>query len=216
MARYVEAVQLYVHDDGEALSDHIVREQDYFERDILDYLATNYPIHTTILDVGANIGNHTVFFANRFIYNTIYAFEPVSQNYDLLRQNTSDLEGVRIRHVAVGADDRTVHVYISPSNMGACEIKSGYIAGSDYQTVQQIKLDDLFIPKVTLIKIDVEWYEPQVLLGAKSLIKEDKPLILIEDANEEYGALLPDYYNLLKAWPEHKTYLYGAPHQHGT
>lgn len=204
-----DGTTLYLHDEGEALSDAIIRDRDYFEREILDYIRENYPIHECIIDVGANIGNHTVYFATYLQYKTIVCFEPITDNFNLLKKNTEDFGSIWLRHYAVGEYDGPIRMRINRGNMGACEVNpDGEIK------VPQIQLDNTLVPSVTLIKIDVEWHEPEVLHGARQLIAEDKPLILIEDANSEYRSLLPDYYRLLKAWPEHKTYLYGVPH-HG-
>lgn len=196
---------LFLHDEGEALSDHIVREKDYFEIEILKYLEQNYREHDVILDVGANIGNHTVFFATHLEYNNIIAFEPIPENFALLQGNVREFPGVVIRREAVGDGTLDVMMQRNPDNMGACEVTPvGDVP------VHQIKLDSLLVNPVTLIKIDVEWYEPFVLLGARHLIDQDKPLILIEDSKDEYSELLPSYYSLIKAWPEHRTYLYGT------
>lgn len=196
---------LHLHGDVDQLSNRILSDEDYFEKDILLYLEKNYPEQNVILDVGANIGNHTVFFATHFRYNKIIAFEPIPENYVLLEKNTRPFYSVSIRRVAIGDGDLSIRMRIDRENMGACEVTP---EGDVH--VEQIRLDDLFVDPVTLIKIDVEWYEPFVLLGAKSLIEEDKPLILIEDTNQEYGDLLPNYYKLIQAWPEHRTYLYGV------
>lgn len=195
-----------LHDDGECLSDYIVREQNYFEPDILSFIRDRYPVHNIILDVGANIGNHSVYFARHLEYQAIIAFEPVVENYDLLRQNVREFDRVFTRNVAVGEDDRTVRIFLDPGNMGACEIRPNEMG----RGIQQIRLDDIFVSPVTLLKIDVEWYEPQVLAGAKNLIEEDRPLILIEDVKKEYRQLLPEYYKLIQGWEHHNTYLYGA------
>lgn len=196
---------LTVYDAGEALSDRIFTEEDYYEREILDYIEKHYKKHDVILDVGANIGNHTLFFATHLDYNQIWALEPIPQNFDLLQHNVENLGGVRTRRVAVGDGNLDIKMSLSPDNMGACEVTPiGDIP------VHQIRVDDLLVQPVTLLKIDVEWYEPFVLLGAKNIIESDKPLILIEDTEKEYGSLLPDDYHLIMSWPEQNTYLYGV------
>lgn len=196
---------LKLHDEGEMLSDHIAREIDYFEREILDYMSDKHPQNEIILDIGANIGNHTAYFAQYLEYGDIIAFEPVPANFNLLRENTFRYPNVYIRREAVGDIRKTVEVQINKTNMGACEVhETGDIK------VQQVRIDDLFLIKpVTLMKIDVEYYEPQVLAGAANTIKEDRPLILIEDhSGEVISPLLMSSYTIEKAWPEHKTYLY--------
>lgn len=195
----------YVHDEAEDLSEAIIRDGDYFEREILDYLSGHHPQHEIILDVGANIGNHTCYFAQYLEYYNIIAFEPVPQNYEVLRQNTLKYPNIFTRNEAVGDVRKKVKIRINERNMGACEIRE-----DGELVVQQVRIDDLLVrERVTLIKIDVEWYEPQVLLGAKNIIYEDKPLILLEDSEERYFGLMVDMgYEVEVSWPKHKTYLW--------
>lgn len=202
-----EDVQLNVHDAGEAFSDALVRDGDFYERNILDYIRDNYPIHECIIDVGANIGNHSVFFDKYLDYKSVVAFEPVPDNFNLLKENTKTSYSIWCRPEAVGETSQEVHMTINRGNMGACEINP-----NGELKVHQVRLSDIFVPQVTLIKIDAEWAEPGVIEGARELLLEDQPLILIEDVNLEYDKLLPSFYRLIKGWEEHKTYLYGAGH----
>jgi hypothetical protein len=52
-----------IYDNGEIVSDHMVQTNNFFEIQFLDYLYKNYRNQTGILDIGANIGNHSLFFA---------------------------------------------------------------------------------------------------------------------------------------------------------
>lgn len=195
---------LQIHDKGEALSDRIFKDQDYFEREILDYLEARYKAHNTIIDVGANIGNHTAFFATHLDYEAIVSYEPILENATLLSTNVKTFHNVWVRREAVGKETTDVRMHVNKGNMGACEIDpDGEIV------VHQVKLDDTFVPPVTLLKIDAEWQELQVLEGAKNLIEEDHPLILIEDSSVAYEEYLRNMsYQVEAAWPDQKTYLY--------
>lgn len=200
----LRGIPVSLHPVGEALSDAVRRDGDFFEAEILDYIRDNYRIQKTIIDVGSNIGLHTVYFAAHLEYDAIIAFEPIIDNYNLLRENIKDFSGVTLRNEAAGETTTTVKMTINRGNMGACEI-------DPYGTVsvQQTRLDDLFVGEVSLIKIDVEWAEIQVLEGARNLILEDKPLILIEDSNFSYTDYLQRLgYEIESSWPRHKTYLY--------
>lgn len=205
LVRLLDDTLLNVHDKGEALSDHIDLHRDYFEEDILNYLSDKHPVNEVIIDVGANIGNHTVYFAQYLEYSQIIAFEPVPANFKILRENTKRFPNIQLRYQAVGAERKMVRMLANAGNMGASEINpEGDI------NVMQVRIDDLLLrDKVTLMKIDVEWYEPQVLLGAANIIETDKPLILVEDSLNTYADTFASMkYTPEKAWPEHKTYLY--------
>lgn len=209
----LDDTRLFLHDSGEALSDAIARDQDYFEKEILEYMSEHHPQQDVILDIGANIGNHTAYFAQYLEYSSIIAFEPVFENYQLLKLNTS-YPNIILRNEAVGRFRGNVYIRLNTGNMGACEIEPDITKTDGTRRVSQVRVDDLLLVRpVTLIKIDVEWYEPEVLLGAKSILETDKPLLLIEDANGVYADLLPPEYELLQPWLAHKTYLYGVPNE---
>lgn len=205
----LDDTKMLIH-DNEMLSGAIDRDKDYFEKEILEYMADKYPQQDVILDIGANIGNHTVYFAQYLEYSAIISFEPVFENFKLLDLNTCGFPNVLIRNEAVGRFRGRVSLSLNRENMGACEVYVDDTKGERY--VNQVRVDDLLLNRpVTLMKIDVEWYEPEVLLGAKNILETDKPLILIEDANGVYADLLPKEYELIQAWLAHKTYLYGVP-----
>ena len=202
----LRGVDMVTH-DNEALSNHIWRERDFFEAPILDYLADNHPHHGTIIDVGANIGNHSLYFLNFLHTHGLIAFEPYSDNFDLLVRNLAGYDNVLLEQYAIG--DKQTEVLIEPNsqNFGATRVA---VDGS--VTAQQVSLDGFLngfgaYGDITLIKIDVEEYEKNVIDGAQDTIYLSKPLILIEDWNRSYGKLLPGY-KIEKGWDEHHTFLY--------
>jgi FkbM family methyltransferase len=186
----------------EALSNHIRREKDFFEADILDYLRDHHPEQKVIVDAGANIGNHAVYFANFLKYQSLYCFEPVPENFELLAQNLS-FPHTHLYQKALSDKNTTLKIAPNTSNMGACKVD-----GRGSLEVKAITLDSLALQNVTLLKIDVENHEPAVLAGAKDTINRCHPLILIEDWKQTYKKLLPDDYELEKSWPKYRTYLY--------
>jgi FkbM family methyltransferase len=199
----VRNIPLYIHEDG-PLSNSIRRDNDFFEAEILDYLRDNFNKQNVILDIGANIGNHTIYFAKNFEYEKIYAFEPILANFEILDANCARL-APDIGRANYALSDRygTLNMSINYGNMGASEVNP---EGS--VTVPCCPLDGAGeFGRISLIKIDVEWHEPEIIAGAEETIQRDHPLILIEDANNEYASLLPDY-ECIKAWEGHKTYLY--------
>lgn len=197
----VRGVALALHPPGEGVSDGIRSSGDFYEPAILDYLRDNHRVQGVIVDAGAFIGNHTLYFATFLDYERIVAFEPVPANYDLLVANVGHLPGVDTHPIALSARAGTLRMDPNPANMGASLVTEG---GSI--EVPAVSLDSLELTGVTLIKLDVEDHEELVLEGARRTIAMDHPLILMEDWT--FGTRRPDGYELEFAWPEAFTYLY--------
>lgn len=206
----IRDTSLYVH-EHDLFSEHIRRTKDYYEASILDFIYLNLPMQKSIVDVGANIGNHSMYFARYLEFNKLYFFEPFKENWDVLIANIMSLE-VEIRDKTRGwqlglSNINGIKKFVpNLTNMGAGEISPDGSIDIGVTT-----LDDVGISDVTLLKIDVEWHEPEVLEGARKTIERDKPFILIEDTLNIYGSLLHEYgYEAIQKWPEHGTYLYGS------
>lgn len=202
----LRGIPFYTH-DNEDLSNAIRRNGDFWEADILDYLRDNYPNQSTIVDAGANIGNHTLYFATFFNYDKIVAFEPCGQNFSLLTINLSHYDPSKILLYPQGLSDKAewTTLVTNCSNLGANEIHPD--AQGERVYVDTLDQYSKWFGPVTLLKIDVEWWEPKVLMGAQKTLERDHPLILIEDTRQEYGKLLPQY-ELVQSWEHHNTFLY--------
>lgn len=143
---------------------------------------------STVLDIGANVGNHTVYYAlAREGRVTVYPFEPNPRAHDLLRTTVelNDLSSVidlSLVHYGLGSatDELFVH---SPAanNLGLTTLRpTGDVA------VPVARLDDLSVTgPVSFIKIDVEGMELDVLAGAEELIAEHRPSLGIEVDSEQ-------------------------------
>jgi FkbM family methyltransferase len=134
-----------------------------------------------VVDVGANIGIYTKFFSKIVgPSGKVVAFEPSSENFIYLRQNTSDLTNVHLHEAAVGDESGTVTLYISKDlNVDHRTYDTG--ENREQVNVQIYKLDDIF-PKgsrVDILKIDVQGFEPAVIRGAERLISENADIQLV-------------------------------------
>lgn len=134
-----------------------------------------------VLDVGANIGNHTVFFAS-VMGCRVVAFEANREAAFFLRANIrlNELDQrVVVHEVAVSDGEGRVSVdRLVDGNLGATSFKP-----DPDGTVAARSLDSYdFGGKVSLLKIDVEGMEALVLSGAMALIKRDRPIIVCEAA----------------------------------
>lgn len=157
------------------------------------------------IDCGANIGVHTIEWARAMSgWGRVYSFEPQEKIYYALAGNIAlnNCFNVTARLAAVGARCGTLAVpevnYCVPSSFGSLELQpadsSEYIGQNiDYnRTSQQIDLltlDSLSLPRIDLIKIDVEGMELEVLQGAQESIKRSKPQVLVEVIKSDEQAI---------------------------
>ena len=106
------------------------------------------------VDVGANVGFWSVPLSDKF--EKVIAFEPMAQVYECLVENTKNLSNIILNNFALGSENKNVNMVFDPSNTG-----NSYIDGNPGNTKVK-KLDDSFMPKFGLIKIDCERHELEV------------------------------------------------------
>src|SRR5699024_8138413 len=156
----------------------------FYEDDLLGFLAHIDLSGLDIVDVGANIGNHTVNFGLSHEDSRIISVEPFGANLKILRTNISD-NGLsrRVDVIEAAAGDETGDLALSnidSSNFGAVTVAKVEPGGTD-EMVHQVRLDQLNeIGAAGLLKIDVEGFESNVISGATELIAEFRPIIVTE------------------------------------
>jgi FkbM family methyltransferase len=136
------------------------------------------------VDVGANVGTHTIFFARRVgPAGLVHAFEPQRIVFQTLCANVAlnSLTNVHAHPVAVGSAPGVARVpaidYHRPANFGGVSL-----AGvTDGEAVPVRPLDELDLPRCKLLKMDVEGMELPVLEGARGLLARCRPLIYLEN-----------------------------------
>lgn len=134
----------------------------------------------TVYDIGANIGETSLVFSRRC--SLVYAFEPDPETNRRLRDHLSInmVENVITFELAAGNSNASVSLMRTDHNSGGNRITSD----STGSTVEVCRLDDLVMHKnlkfPSLIKIDVEGYELQVLEGAIDIITKSRPIIFSE------------------------------------
>ncbi|MCM1103039.1 MAG: FkbM family methyltransferase [Clostridium sp.] len=164
--------------NGDMIQNKIYLEQNYFE---IHHLKEAVPyIKGCVLDIGANIGNHTCFFCVECDAKKVYAFEPVLHAYQILKKNVelNHLENrVLCRNIALGAHAGQASItHWDAKNSGGIRVE----ALTDGELCMDA-LDNLNIEeKIDFIKIDVEGYEYEVLLGGEQTICKNKPVIFVE------------------------------------
>ena len=138
----------------------------------------------TYIDGGANIGNHSVFFDRHCNSEKVISFEIHPDIYNILVDNlkNNDCKKTTPINVGLGEQERLVKLSeLCDTNIGMTHIVEG-----DGDILIK-SLDELLdgVENITLIKLDVEGYELNTLMGMKNIIKKFKPLIIAEMANGE-------------------------------
>lgn len=141
----------------------------------------------TFLDVGANIGMHTIAAARAMEgHGRILAFEPFKRTCHLLAQSVW-LNGfgaiIAIHNVAVSSKEGIQKLFLGGTSGHHSLYPLGNTPGAVGNTVEVkvVRLDDVVAAgmRIDLIKIDVEGAELDVLEGAQRIIKENPSVALI-------------------------------------
>lgn len=137
------------------------------------------------LDVGAHMGNHSLFFAV-VLKMAVAAFEPNPASYSVLQKNAKHL-GIRTHNMAIGNHHFARYGVIPgpEGNTGMCRVRvksDGDVVGT---SIDNYLTGVSSQGAIRLIKIDVEGMEQDVLAGARKTIKKHLPDIWVETDHPE-------------------------------
>jgi len=188
--------EIFVHNNSEVISDYMALTNNFYEIDFMDYISKNYNNQTGILDIGANIGNHSLFFAKFLNCEMVHSFEPFPTNISLLKKNLNNFtHKSKIYEIALSNKEGTMPLYNSQAeNFGGFSLHS-YSNGSSFivnPSINVITLDSLNLDNISMMKIDVENHENEVLEGAKQTILRNKCMIFIENLFHGFPNVCPD------------------------
>lgn len=182
MKHQIWEITLETHDDY--LGKIISQTGDYYESEILNYSLEHLNEGDgVIFDVGANIWNHTVFWASHWL--GVIFFEPIEENFSLASKNLNNNNLWFIcEWQSLGVSNRLwkMNMETHRTNMWACR-KS--------ETWREVFLSTLDIKTgamskdIQLIKVDVEGMELRVLQGAFLTIQRFLPDLIVEINNKQ-------------------------------
>ncbi len=174
--------------------DHIERHllwYGFYEKSESRTMQTFISSNTIFIDIGANVGYYTLLAAHIIKNGQVYSFEPVSSTFNKLLRNIS-LNGfstIQCTQKAISNFNGKANVFISNdcnsgmSGLQFAENFSGKTEIIDCITLDQA-VEDYRIPKVNIIKIDVEGSEVNILKGMEMVLNVYKPILLIEISAE--------------------------------
>ncbi|MCK5811737.1 MAG: FkbM family methyltransferase [Clostridiales bacterium] len=197
-------VKFYLPLKGEIIEKHLIVTNEFFEKENLEIIKNYIPKKATIIDVGANIGNHTIFFSLLDSDNRIYSFEPHHINYEILLKNIklNNLHNVKTYPLAVG-DKKGKGNLIELPNKNLSDTMVEYDSKGE---ISFISLDEFVknekLEKIDLVKIDVEGFEENVIKGMLELAKKYDPIYWIEIWNDNketiFKLLRKNYFEEIK------------------
>lgn len=221
---------------GYSERDHIFRilcaTNKFYEIDVLSYMERlkKWSPHMTAIDVGANIGNHSIFFGN-FIAESIIAIEANKDVIPILKNNLhNNCKKYKIYAVAAGSK-QSVGSLESPSiskhNIGAMMVKVDSDKSHSIQGATMVKVTTIDrilenhinncnnMINVGLLKLDIEGMELAALKGAKHTIKLYKPEILVEAQTKAHLDAINNYladfgYKIISCWGYTPMYHFSA------
>ncbi len=161
----------------------------------------------TFLDVGANVGQHTLFMSRRAAH--VVAVEPLPRFAARLERAlaANGRDNATLLRFGLGAAEATLAYQEDPSAVqtGSFDPAVRTIGAPRIHRLPVRRGDDalaeLSVPAVQLVKIDTDGFEAEVLAGLRDTLRRDRPAIVME-YSPMTRAKLPDLAALLAAVPE--------------
>jgi FkbM family methyltransferase len=162
-----------------------IKDGHYWEQWMFKYIKENYMKNTNMVDLGGNIGTTTLLMSEVLSdNNNIFTFEPIYN--DILLKNILDnnlSNNIKLYPYGVGKEIKTLKIkpinLMDNLNFGGVSLIEPY-ENNDSIEINIVPLDYFNFENVSLIKIDVEHMEIEVLEGSLNLIQRCKPTIIIE------------------------------------
>lgn len=162
------------------IQQEIFKSKNYFDIDELRNLDSYLPEDAVILDIGANIGNNSLYWGVEREARQIHAFEPTASRFTLLEKIIAgnQLQDCVTLHNAGLASEPGM---ASPApgkkrNGGSPRLRKDSNGSIPLQVLDDM---DLRLEALDLIKIDIDGFELETLAGARKTLEKFKPVICV-------------------------------------
>lgn len=192
-------------DEGQ-IAEILYKGEEFYEQWMLTCIKGLGYLPGVWIDVGAHVGNHTIYFSNHCGADEVWAYEPTPETFEVLKENVKNNcnNTVRLFNCAVGSKKGTCSLEINE--------RSGQNKVSKKKGETKVEILGDISAKVALIKIDVEGFEFEVLKGAMPLIERDLPELFIEsfEPMEKVKEALPKEYKFIQVYCNAPVYHFSA------
>lgn len=126
-----------------------------------------------VVQAGGNCGMYPVFYSKYF--EKVYTFEPDEDNFHCLEENCKNIPNIVYTKGGLGRSNQSLTLEkASDYNVGEHRIVDH--PGS----IPMFTIDNLNLPRLDLLHLDIEGFETQALIGAIKTIHKFKPIIITE------------------------------------
>jgi FkbM family methyltransferase len=134
----------------------------------------------TIVDIGANVGAASVYFAIAYPHAQVYAFEPGSAPLSLLRQNVEPLRNVTVFPFGLHAREQRLSLFQGKNDSVESSLCSTSRTSSESEEVRLVCAPDFLasqsVDRIDILKIDTEGCEVPILRSLNAYLPEVKAL----------------------------------------
>lgn len=155
-------------------------EEKFYEQVLLEYIGQNFS-GGTFIDIGACIGNHTLFFSS--IADKVVSIEPRIESFLYIKEilEMNNVKNVDLYNVACSSSWGFCHMKMKiggENNIGMYKVSQNI----DFVNVALVPGDSVLsrYNDITVIKVDVEGYELEVLKGLVNSLKKWNPVLFVE------------------------------------
>ncbi|MFT5617503.1 MAG: FkbM family methyltransferase [Arenicella sp.] len=166
-----------------------------FEKGELELTKNYIKDDSFVLDIGANIGHHSVYFAQHAKKGRIFAFEPSPTTYQTLLRNIAPYPQIQPMNFGVGKSNQILSFYETEDNAYSSYKNTHRKEVLKQTDIACFSLDSFLLssdlPKVDFVKIDVEGFEQEVLEGMQGILEKFKPVVFCEIVESEFSNPTP-------------------------
>lgn len=167
----------------------------------------------TVVDVGANVGQWSTAMKLLNPSVQITAIEPEPNSYQKLKENLSDLDNITTLNLAASKSQGSLTLFRQKLVTTSTLYPTGNDSTSDPVTVRAEPLDNVLrnIPKIDVLKIDVEGAELSVIEGATETLAKTSIVIIEISLDRGASNALEVFSRIIKVIPSAKILKFGRP-----
>ncbi len=187
---YGKTGKIYFPNHQDHIARCIIHTKSFYELALLNAIR-EMNLRGTYVDVGAHVGNHTLFFSMHCFSTKVIAIESDPQTFEYLQKTTDGIQNIITKNIAIMNKDGFVDIIRPmPNNSGMNYVQ--WSSDSSKGVKAQILDEAVSDQDVVLIKLDIEGQEVCALQGASNLLKK-RPVLIVELRNPQEDRLVSDF-----------------------